>query len=79
MCMLNGTTVFSIPNIPKMTSIVPFSVRFAYAYEAVVSGKRMAALQINLSKNKTIASLIAEKFPVFKCASESVVTEFVSI
>jgi hypothetical protein len=39
----------------------------------------MAALQINQSKDKTIARLIAEKFPAFKCACGLVETEFLSI
>ncbi len=79
LCMLNGTTVFSIPNIPKTAPIVLLYVFFAFAYKAVVSGKGMAALQIIPSKNKTIARLNAGKFPAYKCAGGSVETEFVSI
>ena len=61
--MLNGTTVFSIPNIPKDTLIVPINVLFAYIYDAVVSGKGMFNLQITPSKNKTVVLLLSEKFP----------------
>jgi hypothetical protein len=39
----------------------------------------MAALQINPSKNKTIARLVVEKFPALKRAGVSVAAEFISI
>ena len=79
--MLNGTTVFSIPNIPKDAPIVPFNVLFAYIYDAVVSGKGMFNLQITPSKNKTVALLLTEKFPPLKTtgAGGSVETAFVSV
>ena len=79
--MLNGTTVFYIPNIPKDAPIVPFNVLFAYIYDAVVSGKGMFNLQITPSKNKTVALLLTEKFPPLKTAGAggSVETAFVSV
>ena len=79
--MLNGTTVFSIPNIPKDAPIVPFNVLFAYIYDAVVSGKGMLNLQITPSKNKTVSLLLSEKFPPLKTtgAGGSVETAFVSV
>ncbi len=63
MFMLNGSTVLGILNIPDTAQIVRFNVLFAYFYDAVVFGKGMANLQINPSKNKTIALLLSENFP----------------
>ena len=76
MCMLNGTTVFSIQNIPKDAPIVPFNVLFTYIYEAVVSCKGIYNLQIMPSKNKTVSLLLSEKFPT-TCGS--VQTAFASV
>ena len=54
MCMLDGKTVFTLPNIPENAVLVHFNVLFACIFDAVTGGKGMVQLKIGSAKNQTI-------------------------
>ena len=58
MCMLDGKTVFEVPNVPETTVLVRFN---AYLYDAYAKG--MVHLRIDMARNQTIASVMDETFP----------------
>jgi hypothetical protein len=49
--MLNGKTVFTVPNVPENAVLVRFNVLFAYIFDAVTGGKGMVQLKIDMAKN----------------------------
>jgi hypothetical protein len=67
--MLNGKTMFVIPNIPEKAVLLHFNLLFAYVYDAASGGKGMMLVKIEPSKNQTIASIMKETFPaiMIKC------------
>jgi hypothetical protein len=67
MCMLNGKTRFTVPNIPEDAVMLRFNPLFAYVFEAISRGKGMLQLKIEPSKNRTIANIMREHFPAIKC------------
>lgn len=67
MCMLDGKTVFKVPNVPETAVLVRFSALFAYLYDAVTNAKGMVNLRIDIARNQTIASVMNETFPEIKC------------
>ena len=46
MCMLDGKTVFEVPNVPETAVLVSFNVLFAYLYDAVTNAKGILRLGI---------------------------------
>ena len=67
MCMLDGKTVFEVPNVPETAVLVRFNALFAYLYDAVTNAKGMVNLRIDIARNQTIASVMNETFPEIKC------------
>ena len=65
--MLDGKTVFEVPNVPETAVLVRFNALFAYLYDAVTNAKGMVHLRIDIARNQTIASLMNETFPEIKC------------
>jgi len=65
--MLDGKTVFEVPNVPKTAVLVRFNALFAYLYDAVTNAKGMVNLRIDIARNQTIASVMNETFPEIKC------------
>jgi hypothetical protein len=67
MCMLDGKTVFEVPNVPETAVLVRFNALFAYLYDAVTYAKGMVNLRIDMARSQTIASVMNETFPEIKC------------
>jgi hypothetical protein len=65
--MLDGKTVFEVPNVPETAVLVRFNALFAYLYDAVTNAKGMVNLRIDIARNQTIASVMNETFPEIKC------------
>ncbi len=66
-CLLNGKTLFGIPNVPADATMLRFNVLFSFVFEAVSGGKGMMQLKIDPSKNQTITNLLLETFPAIQC------------
>ena len=65
--MLDGKTVFEVPNVPETAVLVRFNALFAYLYDAVTNAKGMVNLRIDIARSQTIASVMNETFPEIKC------------